>query len=57
LYVLSLSLSLFLIILKPLIKDPEIVSYWIGLRKYVDVTNKEKWMWSDLNSTIYNDVS
>jgi hypothetical protein len=27
------------------------------LRKYVDVTNKEKWMWSDLNSTIYNDVS
>lgn len=35
---------------------PEIDSYWIGLRKYVDVYNKERWMWSS-NSTNYNDVS
>ena len=35
---------------------PEINSYWIGLRKYLDQHNKEKWMWSN-NSTTYNDVS
>ncbi|CAF0780629.1 unnamed protein product [Brachionus calyciflorus] len=35
---------------------PEINSYWIGLRKYVDQHNQEKWMWSS-NSTIYNDMS
>lgn len=27
------------------------------MRKYVDETNREKWMWSDSNSTLYNDVS
>lgn len=27
------------------------------MRKYVDETNKEKWMWSNKNSTTYNDVS
>jgi hypothetical protein len=36
---------------------PQISSYWIGLRKYVDQYNQEKWMWSSNNSTIYNDVS
>jgi hypothetical protein len=35
---------------------PEIGSYWIGLRKYVDQHNQEKWMWSN-NSTAYSDVS
>ncbi|RNA33707.1 neuropilin and tolloid 2 [Brachionus plicatilis] len=35
---------------------PGINSYWIGLRKYVDQHNQEKWMWSS-NSTIYNDMS
>jgi hypothetical protein len=35
---------------------PEISSYWIGLRKYVDEFNKERWMWSN-NSTNYDDVS
>lgn len=35
---------------------PEINSYWIGLRKYVDQYNQEKWMWSS-NSTLYSDVS
>jgi hypothetical protein len=35
---------------------PEISSYWIGLRKYMDEYNKEKWMWSS-NSTAYSDVS
>lgn len=35
---------------------PEISSYWIGLRKYVDQYSQERWMWSN-NSTNYNDVS
>lgn len=35
---------------------PQVQSYWIGLRKYVDQFNQEKWMWSS-NSTIYNDMS
>lgn len=35
---------------------PEVDSYWIGLRKYVDAYNKERWMWS-VNSTNYDDVS
>lgn len=35
---------------------PDVVSYWIGLRKYVDAYNKERWMWS-LNSTNYDDIS
>lgn len=35
---------------------PEVTSYWIGLRKYVDSYSKERWMWS-VNSTNYNDVS
>lgn len=35
---------------------PEIDAYWIGLRKYVDTRNRERWMWS-ANSTNYNDVS
>ena len=35
---------------------PEVAAYWIGLRKYVDQFNKERWMWSN-NSTNYNDVS
>jgi hypothetical protein len=35
---------------------PEVNSYWIGLRKYVDQHNEEKWMWSN-NSTLYNDIS
>lgn len=34
----------------------DIESYWLGLRKYVDASNKERWMWSR-NSTAYNDVS
>jgi hypothetical protein len=37
---------------------PEVSSYWIGLRKFVDQFNKERWMWSsNNNSTNYNDVS
>ena len=35
---------------------PEVTSYWLGLRKYVDSSNKERWMWSQ-NSTAYDDVS
>jgi hypothetical protein len=35
---------------------PEVSSYWIGLRKFVDQYNQERWMWSN-NSTNYNDVS
>jgi hypothetical protein len=34
---------------------PEIDSYWIGLRKYVDDFNQEKWMWP--NSIIFNDTT
>lgn len=41
---------------------PEIDSYWIGLRKYVDQHNQEKWMWSSTagssnTSNYYADVS
>lgn len=39
-----------------LLIDPEINSYWIGLRKLLDEYNQEKWTWST-NSTLYNDVS
>jgi len=35
---------------------PDVSSYWIGLRKYMDETNKEKWMWSS-NSSRYEDES
>jgi len=35
---------------------PDVTSYWIGLRKYVDSSSMERWMWS-ANSTGYNDVS
>jgi hypothetical protein len=35
---------------------PEVSSYWIGLRKYVDQYSQERWMWSN-NSTNYDDVS
>lgn len=34
---------------------PEIESYWIGLRKYVDDSNQEKWMWP--NSILFNDTT
>ena len=39
---------------------PEVNSYWIGLRKYLDETNREKWMWSNnltTTTTTYEDVS
>jgi hypothetical protein len=39
---------------------PEVNSYWIGLRKYLDESSKEKWMWSNnstTSTTTYNDVS
>ena len=39
---------------------PEVNSYWIGLRKYLDESNKEKWMWSNnstTTATVYDDVS
>lgn len=36
---------------------PEVASYWIGLRKYADDNNQERWMWSSNNSTVYNDIS
>jgi hypothetical protein len=38
---------------------PEVDAYWLGLRKYVDNSNEEKWMWAAVNQnlTILNDVS